>query len=98
MSVYDRRRPWETNEERLVTDALMANTMPSEEIATMVRPPLPQIRLFPPIFGLTSYQDRQSRIDDVIVAEPRPADFRSNLSGGEAGFMASARFVNGPGV
>ena len=98
MSVYDKLSPWASNEERLVTEALMSNTMPSEEIQTMVRPPLPQIRMFPPIFGFVSYGERQATIDDVLGEARRPADFRSSLSGGEGGFMAAARFVNGPGV
>jgi hypothetical protein len=95
MGVYDKLSPWASNEERLVTEALIANTAPSDEIADMVRPPLAQIRIFPPLFGFVPYNQRQATIDDVLGEDRRPADFRSSLSGGEAGWQASARFVNG---
>lgn len=97
MSVYDKVNPWASNEERLVTESLMSNTAPAEELA-LVRPPLEQIRMFPPLFGFVPYNLRQATIEDVLGEIRRPADFRSSLSGGEAGWMASARFVNGPGV
>ena len=43
--------PWSTNAERLVSQALMIMNIPGKDIQAMVRPPLPQIRLFPDRFG-----------------------------------------------
>ena len=74
----------------LTTQALMIMNVPGKDIQAMVRPPLPQIRLFPDRFG---YGFRgQPGIDDVVTidrvyAEPRVSWF----SGGPAGFQAASR-------
>lgn len=92
---YQQARPWSSNEERLTGEALAATQTPGAVLAEMTRPPLPQIRLFPPLFGYTPYGRRQVGIDDVL-AEDRYAQQRRDFSGGEGGWQASARFVNGP--
>ena len=57
--------PWATNMERLTQQALMVATIPGKDIQAMVRPPLPQIRLFPDRFG---YGERsQPGIEDVVT-------------------------------
>ena len=43
--------PWASNEERLTQQALAAAMIPGAQLRDMVRPPLPQIRLFPDRFG-----------------------------------------------
>ncbi len=55
--------PWSSNMERLTSQALMVATIPGAEISQMVRPPLPQIRLFPDRYG---YDRRAVGIDDVV--------------------------------
>jgi hypothetical protein len=82
--------PFTSNMERLTTQALMIMNVPGKDIQAMVRPTLPQIRLFPDRFG---YGFRgQPGIDDVVTidrvySEPRVSWF----SGGPAGFQAAAR-------
>ena len=82
--------PWSSNEERLTQQALMAATIPASQIQKLVRPNLPQIRLFPDRFG---YGDRlPPGIDDVVsidrvYTEPRVSWF----SGGPAGYSGSSR-------
>ena len=83
--------PFASNMERLTTQALMAATMPASQLQEMVRPPLPQVQLFPPRFG---YEDRnlQPSIDDVVsldryYIEPRVSWY----SGSPAGYSGSSR-------
>jgi hypothetical protein len=82
--------PWASNMERLTTQALMANMMPGSQLQAMVRPPLPQIRVFPDRFG---YGERtQPSIEDVVsldrvYVEPRISWY----SGSPAGYSGSDR-------
>ena len=55
--------PFASNQERLLTQSLAVNTMSGEEIQEYVRPPLPQIKLFPDRFG---YTDTEIGIEDII--------------------------------
>lgn len=82
--------PWSSNMERLTQQALMAATIPGAELQEMVRPPLPQIRLFPDRFGFG--ERRQPDIDDVVsldrvYTEPRISWY----SGSPAGYSGSSR-------
>ena len=82
--------PWATNEERLTQQALMVATIPGSQIQQMVRPNLPQLRLFPDRFG---YGVRyQPSIEDVVsvdrvYTEPRVSWY----SGGVAGYSGASR-------
>jgi len=82
--------PWATNMERLTSQALMVASIPGKDIQAMVRPPLPQIRLFPDRFG---YGDRgQPGIADVVTVDRVYSEPRiSWYSGSPAGFSGSAR-------
>jgi len=82
--------PWASNMERLTQQALLAATMPGEQLQQLVRPPLPQIRLFPDRFGFGNRL--QPDIDDVIsldrvYTEPRVSWY----SGSPAGYSGSSR-------
>lgn len=82
--------PWSSNMERLTQQALMAATMPGAQIQEMVRPNLPQIKLFPPRFGWGIRT--QPEIDDVVsldrvYIEPRISWY----SGSPAGYSGSSR-------
>jgi hypothetical protein len=82
--------PWASNEERLTQQAIAAATIPSDQIAHLVRPNLPQIRLFPDRFGFGPRT--QPTIEDVVsvdrvYTEPRVSWF----SGGPAGYSGSPR-------
>lgn len=96
VSAYDRSKPFGSNEERLVGEALMASQTPGDVLAEMTRPPLPQIVLFPPLYGYPDYAHRQATIDDILQEDRYTDNYRASFSGGEAGWQSSARFVNGP--
>jgi hypothetical protein len=55
--------PFASNQERLLSQSLAVNTMSGAEIQEYVRPPMPQIKLFPPRFG---YTDTEISIEDII--------------------------------
>jgi hypothetical protein len=82
--------PWASNMERLTQQALMVATVPGAQLQAMVRPPLPQIRLFPDRIG---FGERfQPTIEDVISVdrvyqEPRVSWY----SGSPAGYSGSSR-------
>jgi len=82
--------PWASNEERLTQQAIAVGTLTAAQIQEMVRPNLPQIRLFPDRFG---YGDRtQPTIEDVVSVdrvymEPRVSWY----SGGVGDFSGSSR-------
>ena len=82
--------PWATNLERLTQQALMVATIPGKDIQAMVRPPLPQIRLFPDRFG---YGERsQPGIEDVVTVDRQYHEPRiSWFSGSPAGYGGTAR-------
>ena len=82
--------PFASNMERLTQQALMAATMPGVQLQEMVRPPIPQIRLFPDRFGFG--ERSQPDIYDVIsldrvYMEPRVSWY----SGSPAGYSGSSR-------
>jgi hypothetical protein len=82
--------PFSSNMERLTTQALMAASMTGVDLQQVVRPPIPQIQLFPQRFG---WGDRQQpTIEDVVsidrvYMEPRVSWY----SGSPAGYSGSSR-------
>lgn len=82
--------PFASNEQKLTQQALMANGLPSRTLQEVVRPNLPQVRLFPPRFGWN--EPSQPGIEDVVsidrtYIEPRVSWF----SGGPGGYSGSTR-------
>ena len=55
--------PFASNQERLLSQSLATWTMSGAEIQEWVRPPLPQIKLFPPRFG---YSEHEIGIEDLV--------------------------------
>jgi len=55
--------PFASNQERLLSQSLAVNSMSGEEIQRHVRPPMPQIQLFPEKYG---YTDTEISIEDII--------------------------------
>jgi hypothetical protein len=75
--------------ERLTSQALMVMNIPGADIQAMVRPPLPQIRLFPDRYG---YDRRQPGIDDIVSVDRNYSEPRvSWYSGGVSGYQAASR-------
>lgn len=82
--------PWASNEERLTQQALQSTILPGEDVADLVRVPLPQVALFPDRFG---YGDRTApTIYDVVDVNRDNRNPRvSWFSGGVAGYSGSSR-------
>lgn len=55
--------PFQSNQERLLSQSLAALTMSGPELQEYVRPPLPQIKLFPEKYG---YTESELAIEDII--------------------------------
>jgi hypothetical protein len=55
--------PFQSNQERLLSQSLAANTMTGQELQTYVRPPLPQVKLFPSRYG---YETSELGVQDII--------------------------------
>jgi len=54
--------PFQSNQERLLSQSMAAWTMGREDIQEYVRPPLPQVKLFPSRFG---YTEHEITIEDI---------------------------------
>jgi hypothetical protein len=55
--------PFASNQERLLTQSLATWNMSASEIQEYVRPPLPQVKLFPSRYGFTEYE---ITIEDIV--------------------------------
>lgn len=86
-------RPWDTNQERMTTQALAAASVPGAELADMVRPPL-QIDPFPPRYG---YRTRALGITDMIDIDQEYLPKFNDYSGGPAGYSGTSRNAQGQG-
>lgn len=96
MNVYEQAKPFQSNAERLVSEALASSQAP-ESLLAGLRPPLPQIDPFPPRLGYPSYQDRQTTVRAVLGFHRLYPDARTEVSGGAAGYQASSRNVQSDG-
>jgi hypothetical protein len=92
MNVYTKASPWQSNEERLMSEALMVATVPADVLAS-IRPPLPQIPLFPPRFGYGVPSERVPGIDAVMGTLRTMGDNRTSLSGTNQEINSGARNV-----
>jgi hypothetical protein len=91
--IYYEIGPNSSNQERLVTAALMTATIPGAIIQAQVRPPLPQIDPFRPRFGYPDYPDRQADITQVLNVDRYYRNRRDDVSGGVQGWQSAARNV-----
>ena len=62
--------PFASNQERLLTQSLATWNMTGAEIQEYVRPPLPQVKLFPSRYGFTEYE---ITIEDIVQMPRRTA-------------------------
>ena len=85
-SVYDKSRPWETNEQRITGMALASNALMSSEEIRAIRPPIPRIAMLPPRFG---YSQRVFGIQDVVRLNELYPGARVDYSGTQSGLMSS---------
>ena len=77
--------PFQSNQDRLLNQALATWTMTSEEIQEYVRPNLPQVNLFPDRYGFVT---EEIGIRDIIDLPGR--------SGNQAGQRVESDFSNTP--
>lgn len=61
--------PFASNSERMITQAMQVANLSEREIHDYVRPPLPQINLFPKKFG---YETSEYGIKDIVELSGRP--------------------------
>jgi hypothetical protein len=92
MNVYDQQKPFQSNQERLVSEALASSQLPAEVISA-IRPPLPQVDPFRPRFGYKPVQDRALTIEDVVGVSTTYGDARYQTSGGMESIQGSSRSV-----
>ena len=62
--------PFQSNQERLMSQSLAAFSMTAAEVQEFVRPPLPQIQLFPARYG---YSEDEISVEDIIDMPRRGA-------------------------
>jgi len=86
-SVYDQSHPWQSNEERLVSEALGATAGMSVEEIQAIRPPLPRVRLFPKRFG---FKKQTINIEDVLDINRAYPGARVDYAGNKSGMEGSA--------
>lgn len=87
--------PFSSNEERLIHQALTPMYMTAEEIADTVEPVLPQVATFRPRHGYPTVQERQARIEDIVILDrPQPFPQSTWYSGGPAGYEGSPRYMS----
>lgn len=92
MNVYDESKPFQSNQERLVSEALAAS-QESAAVIAMLRPPLPQIDPWRPRFGYPAVQDRALTVEDVVGVARTYGDARKETSGGMESIQGSSRNV-----
>lgn len=81
-----------TIRERRLDEALQVANLTADEIRATVRPPLPQVQLFPPRTGYPSYAARQARVTDVIQVDRIYGDvWRINWTGTPGGYSGTSR-------
>jgi len=85
---YDYMGPFASTTEALITRAVRSVTLPKEMIQDIVRPPLPQVELFPPRFG---YRTRELGLMDVMNVDEEFQPTRTDLSQSAGSYQGTAR-------
>lgn len=85
---YDYMGPFASTQEALLTRAIRSVTLPAAMIQDLVRPPLPQIQLFPPRFG---YRTRQLSLMDVVNVDEEFQPRRSDFTQSPGSFQGTSR-------
>ena len=85
---YDYMGPFASTTEALITRAVRSVTLPKEMIQDIVRPPLPQVELFPPRFG---YRTRELGIMDVMNVDEQFEPTRTDFSRSAGSYQGTAR-------
>ena len=85
---HDYMGPFASTQEALLTRALRSVVMPAAMIQDLVRPPLPQVQLFPPRYG---YRSREIGLLDVINVDDEFQPQRQDFSQSPGSFQGTSR-------
>jgi hypothetical protein len=83
--------PFANAQEAFMARALKAVTMPAHLIPDIVRPPLPQINMFPPRYG---YRTRELGIMDVMDVNDEFQPTRVDFTQEKGAYSGTARNVS----
>jgi len=87
---FDRnRKPWQSNEERLVDDAIESQLAPERVIAAKPTS-VPGVVLFPARVGYGDMVERTPTILDAINTDRRVDNYRRDFSGGPGSYSGSS--------
>ena len=88
---YDYMGPFANAQEAFMVKAIRAATMPAALLQDLVRPPLPQVQLFPPRFG---YRTRELGILDVMDVNQEFQPTRVDFTREPGAYQGTARNVS----
>ena len=90
---YDYMGPFENVQDAFMARALKSVTMPAQLIPDIVRPPLPQVQLFPPRFG---YRHRELGVLDVmdVALDENFQPIRTDFTRSPGGYQGTARNIS----
>jgi hypothetical protein len=88
---YDYMGPFANAQEAMMVRALRSVTMPGALLSDIVRPPMPQIQLFPPRFG---YRTRQLDITDIMDVNAEMPPTRVDFTRDPGQYQGTARNVS----
>jgi hypothetical protein len=83
--------PFGSVQEALLTRAVRSVTLPAMMVQDIVRPPLPQVQLFPPRFG---YRTRELGVEDVMNVDSEFQPTRTDFSQSNGSFQGTGRNVS----
>ena len=85
---YDYMGPFASVQEALITRAIRSVTLPATMVQDLVRPPLPQVQLFPPRYG---YRTRQLDITDIMNVDSEFQPTRTDFSQSPGSYQGTSR-------
>ena len=88
---YDYMGPFANAQEAFMVRALRSATMPASLLQDIVRPPLPQVQLFPPRFG---YRTRELSLMDIMDVNAELPPTRVDFTQNQGSYQATARNIS----